>query len=106
MASDCNPSSQFEPMPFPQCRMGRERPDAPDSHFQITGVRAEVLMRTGWAALSARKGAYNNKAYVSPYVIRWLGIQNSKYVALPEEWVKKTLTKTSVRKPFIMERLK
>ena len=73
--------------------MGRERADVPKSHFQITGVRAEVMMRTGVNITSTGKGAYNKKAHASSYAIRWLGIQNSKFVGLPEEWVKQNIDK-------------
>jgi hypothetical protein len=92
-AGDCNPSAAFEEIPFPKCKMGREKSDVPDSFFQITGVRAEVMKRKGWTTPSARKGAHNKKAHVSQFIIRWLGIQNSKYVSLPEEWVHQNIDK-------------
>ena len=38
-------------------------------------------------ATKATKLTYNKKAKHDKYVVRWLGLQNSKYVALPKEWV-------------------
>jgi hypothetical protein len=76
-AKECNPSPDGETMsllPFPQCRM-RENDEVPEIFYQITGVRAEVR---------------NPKDNTT---IRWLGIQNSRYVALPWLWVEKNIPK-------------
>ena len=38
-------------------------------------------------AKKASPKVYKKKAPHDKYVTRWLGLQNSKYVALPKEWV-------------------
>ena len=70
-AKKCNPDSKGEKMsilPFPKCRMLVDDP-VPEIEYQITGIRAEVRHQN------------------DDSTIRWLGLQNSRYVALPWEWV-------------------
>ena len=74
-AKACNPSPDGETMsllPFPKCRT-RVNDPVPEIYYQITGVRVEV-----------REANKREKD-------RWLGIQNSRYVALPWEWVEKNI---------------
>jgi hypothetical protein len=74
-AKACNPSPDGETMsllPFPKCRTRVDDP-VPEIYYQITGVRVEV-----------REANKREKD-------RWLGIQNSRYVALPWEWVEKNI---------------
>ena len=76
-ARECNPSPDGETMsllPFPRCRM-RINDEVPEIFYQITGVRAEV------------RNPRDNTT------IRWLRIQNSRYVALPWEWAEKNIHK-------------
>jgi hypothetical protein len=87
-AKDCNPPGGFEHVPFPRCRVDKKDKDVPQIFFQITGVRAEVKHATSRVKKSK---PHNKKARYDKYTIRWLGIQNSKYVALPEAWVDKNI---------------
>ena len=53
-------------------------------YYQLTGVRAAIR----WDK-SKKKTAvpFNKKSRNDKTITRWLGLQNSKYVALPQEWV-------------------
>jgi hypothetical protein len=66
LTESCNPTG-FELVPI--ARMPSTK--VPAIHMQITGIRANLLQH--------KRG--------SPATIRWLGLQDGKYVSLPKEWV-------------------
>ena len=56
----------------------------PQIYYQITGVRADIR----WDRSKKKTaGTFNKKSRNDKTTTRWLGLQNSKYVALPQEWV-------------------
>ena len=65
--------------------MNKNDTKVPSIFYQITGIRAEVKKRG--KSTGSQKGPFNKKARNTEYVTRWLGLQDSKYVALPEHWV-------------------
>ena len=66
LVSSCNPVG-FEEVPV--ARMASTT--VPEIYMQITGIRADVR--------KSKRG--------QPVALRWLGLQNGKYVSLPKEWV-------------------
>jgi hypothetical protein len=90
----CNPSIRYDKVPFPQCMAERDKKqttDDPESnlkvpliHVQITGIKAEIKRNPG--VLKSKK-----KLVKADLSMRWLGVQNSRYVALPPVWVDKNI---------------
>jgi hypothetical protein len=91
---DCYPTGGFDPVPFPKSMPDKKVQKVPAILFQITGVRAEVKLNT--SKTKKKPKTHDKKAKNNQYIIRWLGIQNSKYVALPEHWVDKNVDQTII----------
>jgi hypothetical protein len=88
IAKGCNPPGGFDTAPFPKCQSHHTRTEqrmkVPQIYYQITGVRADIR----WDRSKKKTaGTFNKKSRNDKTTTRWLGLQNSKYVALPQEWV-------------------
>ena len=101
VARQCNPHGGFDKVPFPQCQSHHSRIDerkkVPLIHYQITGVRADIR----WDRSKKKTHlAFNKKSRNDQTVTRWLGLQNSKYVALPQAWVDKNVPDETVEEAW------
>jgi hypothetical protein len=89
-ARECNPLGvSLGDVPFPKCKI-TTKDGVPNHHYQITGIRAEIQHMA--AAVQKQRGKRSNKAKGlvlsdENLTVRWLGIQNEKYVGLPYDWV-------------------
>jgi hypothetical protein len=85
-----NPSSLFDKVPFPKCMSktdklsrlaeGQDKPHfqkVPAIYVQVTGVKVEMR--------------YSGTKKSGETAERWLGVQNDRFIGLPEAWVKKNM---------------
>jgi hypothetical protein len=94
---DCNPTARLDPVPFPKTVLPEDmiveteegRPHIPEEYkvpaifVQITGIKADMIRKVG--VLRGTKLTTEN------VTIRWLGIQNNRFVGLPTHWVEKNI---------------
>jgi hypothetical protein len=91
IALECNPPGGLDSVPFQQCKSHHSHKGmklVPEIYYQITGIRADIR----WDRSKKKSNAlYNKNARGHRTITQWLGLQNSKYVALPEDWLTKNV---------------